>query len=179
MTNKRKPISKKTRFEIFKRDDFTCQYCGGQPPKVILQIDHILAVSKGGKNNEDNLVTSCQPCNLGKMTTPLSVIPQSLADKAVEAREREEQLLGYQQILQARFERIERESWQIIKNLGLYENEGTKRDWFRGTKVFVEKLGYYEVLEASEIAMKKNPWSDYKRFAYFCGICWRKIKEPS
>ena len=47
----RKDISKKTRFEIFKRDSFTCQYCGRKAPDVLLVIDHIEPVSKGGTND--------------------------------------------------------------------------------------------------------------------------------
>lgn len=37
----RKPISKKLRFEVFKRDGFRCAYCGKFPPAVILEVDHI------------------------------------------------------------------------------------------------------------------------------------------
>lgn len=63
---KRKVLSKKLRFEVFKRDSFTCQYCGRKAPDVILQVDHIKPVSKGGNNDIMNLVTSCVDCNLGK-----------------------------------------------------------------------------------------------------------------
>lgn len=45
---KRKAISKKIRFEVFKRDSFTCQYCGEKAPDVILHVDHIDPVAKGG-----------------------------------------------------------------------------------------------------------------------------------
>lgn len=62
----RKPLSKKTRFEVFKRDSFTCQYCGRKAPDVILHVDHIKAVVKGGDNDIFNLITSCADCNLGK-----------------------------------------------------------------------------------------------------------------
>ena len=48
---KRKSINKKIRFEVFKRDNFTCQYCGKSAPNVILEIDHITPVSKGGNND--------------------------------------------------------------------------------------------------------------------------------
>lgn len=61
---KRKTITKKLRFEVFKRDNFTCQYCGRMAPDVILEIEHVNPVSKGGDNNILNLVTSCQDCNL-------------------------------------------------------------------------------------------------------------------
>ena len=36
----RKPLSKKIRFEVFKRDAFTCQYCGQMAPDVLLEVDH-------------------------------------------------------------------------------------------------------------------------------------------
>lgn len=64
--NKRKPLSKKIRFEVFKRDSFTCQYCGQKAPDVILHVDHINPVSKGGGNEIINLITSCVACNSGK-----------------------------------------------------------------------------------------------------------------
>ena len=44
MANKRKSIGKKKRFEVFARDEFTCRYCGKQPPEVQLVIDHIKPV---------------------------------------------------------------------------------------------------------------------------------------
>jgi 5-methylcytosine-specific restriction endonuclease McrA len=95
----RKAVSKRTRFEVFKRDSFTCQYCGGTPPKVLLHIDHIVAVANGGKNDESNLITSCADCNLGKSSVPLSIVPQSVEDRATLLAEREEQLLGYQELM--------------------------------------------------------------------------------
>lgn len=63
---KRKAISKKTRFEVFKRDAFSCQYCGAKAPDAILHVDHIDPVSKSGSNEIVNLITSCEGCNLGK-----------------------------------------------------------------------------------------------------------------
>lgn len=62
----RKVISKKIRFEVLKRDNFTCQYCGKQAPEVVLEIDHITPVVKGGGNDLFNLITSCFECNRGK-----------------------------------------------------------------------------------------------------------------
>ncbi len=68
----RKPISKKTRFEVFKRDRFTCQYCGRMSPDVILEVDHIKPVAEGGTNRITNLITSCRDCNRGKGKRKLS-----------------------------------------------------------------------------------------------------------
>lgn len=69
---KRKPLSKNLRFEVFKRDYFTCQYCGRKAPEVVLHVDHITPIADGGTNDIMNLVTSCQDCNLGKGATKLS-----------------------------------------------------------------------------------------------------------
>lgn len=56
----------KLRFEILKRDKFTCQYCGSKAPNVKLQVDHIIPISKGGITEIDNLICACEECNLGK-----------------------------------------------------------------------------------------------------------------
>lgn len=72
MAEKRKPLSKKIRFEVFKRDNFTCQYCGRSAPDVVLEVDHINPVKNGGTNDILNLITSCHDCNNGKRATPLS-----------------------------------------------------------------------------------------------------------
>lgn len=59
-------VSKRTRFEIFKRDNFTCQYCGAQPPSVVLVVDHIHPKAAEGKCDPINLITACEACNQGK-----------------------------------------------------------------------------------------------------------------
>lgn len=62
----RASIKKSVRFEVFKRDSFTCQYCGQKSPDVVLEIDHITPVAEGGGNDLLNLVTACRDCNSGK-----------------------------------------------------------------------------------------------------------------
>ena len=59
----RVPITPELREKIFQRDHYTCQYCGRTFPNVAL---HIIPVSKGGLNNEENLITSCMLCNRRK-----------------------------------------------------------------------------------------------------------------
>ena len=70
--SKRKSLSKKLRFEVFKRDSFKCQYCGQEAPDVVLNVDHINPVKNGGDNNITNLITSCFSCNSGKSARLLS-----------------------------------------------------------------------------------------------------------
>jgi hypothetical protein len=171
----RKSIGKKLRFDVFKRDGFTCAYCGAIPPKAILQVDHIHPVSLGGSNEIDNLITSCQPCNIGKGASSLASIPQSLSEKAKFIAEQEQQIKGYQEILRERQIRLDDESFQIAETI--------KRDWspnnrdFLSIKNFVEKLGYFAVEEAALIANSKFSHNTSRSFKYFCGICINKLKE--
>jgi hypothetical protein len=73
---KRKAIPQSIRFEVFKRDLFTCQYCGRKAPEVILEVDHIIPVAKGGDNSIENLVTACRECNGGKSDKKLSELSE-------------------------------------------------------------------------------------------------------
>lgn len=72
MAKKRKGLSKRVRFEVFKRDGFKCQYCGRPSPDVILVVDHIHPVSEGGTFELINLITSCNDCNGGKSNVLLA-----------------------------------------------------------------------------------------------------------
>lgn len=57
----------KLRFEILKRDNFKCTYCGnGAIQGVRLHVDHIHPRAEGGTDAPDNLTTACSSCNLGK-----------------------------------------------------------------------------------------------------------------
>lgn len=64
--------NRKTKLAIWIRDKWKCRYCGvlviesgpNIPHKAT--VDHILPVSKGGKNNRENLVTACCKCNSHK-----------------------------------------------------------------------------------------------------------------
>ena len=65
--NRKAPL--KTRFEVMERDHFRCCKCGRYPTddnKIILEVDHIVPISKGGTNEIGNLQTLCNKCNLGK-----------------------------------------------------------------------------------------------------------------
>ena len=65
----RKAINNSLKYDIMKRDNFRCNYCGRSPAidsDVELQIDHIIPVTKGGDNHIDNLKTICKKCNIGK-----------------------------------------------------------------------------------------------------------------
>ena len=64
----RDPLPAQLRFRILARDGFRCRYCGrpGNAPGVVLHVDHVVPVVAGGATTEDNLLTACDECNLGK-----------------------------------------------------------------------------------------------------------------
>ena len=81
------------RFEIFKRDDFKCVYCGRnqREDKVKLQIDHIHPSNKGGSELYDKLTTSCFDCNRGKSDILLK-------DKIIKPSDKNEKGLNSQEL---------------------------------------------------------------------------------
>ena len=109
----RKQISKKMRFDVLKRDSFTCQYCGKQAPNVVLEIDHIKPVYEGGKNTMLNLITSCFECNRGKGKRKLDVnssLNKELKELNV-MQERNEQI----KLMNKWRKQLEKESEDILK----------------------------------------------------------------
>jgi len=118
----RKSTGKRLRFEVFKRDHFTCQYCGAQPPDVVLVVDHIDAVATGGSNHIDNLITACEACNGGKADIPLTT-RRIRPDADLLFLEAQQEIAEYQRYLLIKAERdaaldevaesIERDFWNI------------------------------------------------------------------
>lgn len=154
----RKPLSKTTRFEVFKRDSFTCQYCGSKAPDVILEIDHINPVSKGGDNEMMNLLTSCFTCNRGKTDRVIS--DNSVVEK--QRKQIEELNIRRQQLemmLQWRDENIQLKNEEVQKAIDYFNNEfyvyrlsGSGADTI--TK-YVKKYGIIKVLDAIDKAIDK------------------------
>ena len=66
------------RFNLFLRDEFKCQYCG---LKGEMTFDHIIPRSKGGKTTWENVVASCQKCNLKKGSRSLKKAGLNLKQK--------------------------------------------------------------------------------------------------
>lgn len=60
-------VTKRTRFEVLRRDNYTCRYCHSADRP--LTVDHVLPVALGGADTADNLVAACRDCNHGKAST--------------------------------------------------------------------------------------------------------------
>jgi len=66
--NKGRSLSADVRFRVWRRDAFTCTYCGRSAltDPIVLEVDHINPVILGGSHEIDNLTTACKPCNRKK-----------------------------------------------------------------------------------------------------------------
>lgn len=180
---KRKSISTRTRFEIFKRDSFKCLYCGKSAPSVMLHVDHVLAVAKGGTNDPANLVTACQDCNLGKSDVLLSKRPASLKETEKLEREKFAQLQAYNEWL---FEkRNQEERWlQQVSDFWVTLDGDDPQKFRMGTarelmvSRFLKFLPAEEIIDALSVTYSKT-WirKDSDKIRYFAGVCWKKIKD--
>lgn len=122
-------VSIRTRFGVFKRDKFTCRYCGRTSPEVVLEVDHIVPVCEGGTDDPINLATSCWECNRGKTGEPLSVVMdgEDPHDRSIMLLERERQLREYNAVLAKVNERIEADVDALVG----WWHESSNR-WLRG-----------------------------------------------
>ena len=156
----RKSLSKKIRFEVFKRDSFTCQYCGSKAPDVILEVDHITPVKEGGTNDIMNLVTSCFNCNRGKSAKILSdkSIVEKQRDQIKELNLRRQQL---QMMLEWRDGLKSIESDTANKAIDYWNNIINEHELMlndtgeSGITKLVKKHGIVKVLDAMDIASSK------------------------
>lgn len=176
---KRKTITKKLRFEVFKRDSFTCQYCGRKAPDVLLHVDHIDPVAAAGTNDILNLITACFDCNSGKSDRKLS-------DNTVLDKQRDQL-----ELLQERKEQIEMMfAWQ--KGLAAIKDDVTTQlsdywselvDGFslnehgrKGLKKLERQFSIQEIMEAMRIAVDTYvSFQDGSPTAESVETAWKKV----
>ena len=181
--SERKAISKKLRFEVFKRDNFTCQYCGRMAPDVILEIDHINPVKNKGTNDILNLITSCKDCNRGKGARKLSEndILKKQQEQLKEINEKREQL----KLLIKWKEELENFTDEEVNQIEELLQEATGNVFSEigrnNCKKWIKSFGFKEVYESAEISIKQyydvNEDSITKVFNMIPRICNNRIKQ--
>ena len=172
-------ISKKLRFDVFKRDLFACQYCGNSPPAVVLEVDHIVPVSSGGDGVINNLITSCFDCNRGKGARELTTITRPLLEISGELKEKEAQLKAHKKLLEKIKSRENAEIFEIESVFQKYFPDHTFKDRFKESIrcCFLPRLPHPQLtgnMHKACAMRSENP--DYA-IKYFCGICWGQIKN--
>ena len=174
-TPKRKKLSKKIRFEVFKRDNFTCQYCGRKAPDVVLEVDHITPVAKGGQNNIMNLIKSCMECNRGKGKNVLSgnqtlEKERKQLEMLQERREQMKMMMQWQNELLA----FEDEQVNFIESILMDEGHALNERGRANLKDNINRMGFDVMVKAAKIAKIK-----YRDLEERCkkvgGIAYNKV----
>jgi len=177
-----KPIPRRVRFEVLRRDNHACRYCGGTAPDVKLTVDHVIPRVLGGSDDPTNLVTACQPCNSGKAaTSPDEHIIADVSSNQLEwariakdvAEMRRADFRAAMQ-LEADFERAWKE-WTYGGDPN--ETAPMDHDWRTTINTFhelsfeIEDLRYYIRIAMASKAERPSKWR------YFCGCCWAEIRR--
>lgn len=182
-------VTKRLRYEILRRDNHTCRYCGGQAPDAALTVDHVTPVALGGTDDPTNLVAACRDCNSGKSATPPGA--PLVADVAQDAlrwsRAMEQATQAVIRDFQIR--EVNRDMFLEVWdgwNVTVYD-PGTKDyvkrpiplpdDWETTIDTFMATLTYPEIREAVSIAMRNNKVTADDTFRYMCGIAWKWIAK--
>jgi hypothetical protein len=181
VATKRKKLSKKTRFEVFKRDQFKCQYCGATAPEVVLVVDHIDPISKGGADEIINFITACEACNAGKSDRKLS--DQSAVQKQraqleelAERREQLEMMLEWRNGLATLDEDAIRaicDQWKTLTKGQFFLNESGQQN----ARKLLAKYSLGEILDAMKVAAVEYMRIVDGKFDHdSVNLAWSKVK---
>jgi len=155
-------ITPRTRFEVFKRDKFSCQYCGRKAPDVILNADHIHPVADGGTSDIMNLVTSCAECNGGKSDKLLAddaavTKSRAQAEASEDRRQQNEMMANWQVELAA----LEPEIAAVNAMISKLAKHALTDTGIKTTRSLVRKFGLEEVLQSIAVSFDRYGSEDY------------------
>lgn len=174
-------ISKRLRFEVLRRDNHTCQYCGGSAPDVTLTVDHVKPVALGGKDSPENLVAACKDCNAGKSSVNLDApmveaIAQRNLDWAERAAMLSAKMRGTLERDHAYVDEFEG-SWQWYS--AMFDRDAPLPPGFRPSVMHWAEIGVPSdaLDDFVEIAFARHRVADEDLFTYLCGIVWNRIKQ--
>lgn len=169
-------ISNRLRYEIFRRDGFTCRYCGASAPDVALEVDHVVPVALGGSDKPANLTTACVLCNSGKSSVPPNA--EHVADVnaedlrwAASMRQAAHQMESEEDLWEGNVVAFD-EAWSAWSSGGkVIERPADWRSRIRNMSRAHLPLGI--MLDLIDTAMANPNVSD--TWAYFIGCCMRRI----
>lgn len=176
-------VSKRTRFEVLRRDGNACRYCGGMAPDVRLTIDHVVPVALGGGDDPTNLVTACRDCNAGKTSTaPDQELVAEVSASAI--RWAEAMRVAGQAIVEQN--RPTDEYVEKFNNAWLkWRTHGGSGDhidrpggWREAVAdLYRAQLPESVMLTSVDIAMSARGVDN--EFSYFMGVCRNRLREQS
>lgn len=176
-------VSKRLRFEVLRRDNHTCQYCGEKAPDVTLHVDHVVPVSLGGSDKPDNLVAACKDCNLGKTSVPadaplVASVGEMAATYALNMTERMTLIRATLEAEDAYLDDFD-SAWNKWTYSGTNEAVARPADYKSSIYRFARMGVPIQLVErAIDIAMNKQGLRDRGgEFSYMAGVIWRSLDE--
>lgn len=174
-------VSKSLRFQVLRRDNFTCRYCGRGAPEVALTVDHVVAEALGGRDEPSNLVAACADCNGGKAATPAdaAMVSDVEADAVRWARAISVAAGHMMQDLRAR----EADQDAFAARWGEWTSTygmtpPLPSDWRLTVDRFMATgLPREVLLECIDRAMTNRKIRHAELFRYMCGIAWARVSE--
>lgn len=177
-------VSRRLRFEIFRRDNHTCRYCGATGEGVKLVIDHVTPQALGGGDEPSNLATACDACNSGKTSiAPGSPLVDQVAEDAVRwssaIQAAGAKLLGdldRRNAARAKFEEV----WNGWGTGSGDDRRAVERpDGWTLTvdRLLAAGLPMPVLLDCLDVAMRTSKVTASNKFRYMCGIAWKKVTE--
>ncbi|WP_330449670.1 HNH endonuclease [Streptomyces anulatus] len=177
-------VSKRLRYEILRRDNHACRYCGATAPDVPLRVDHVAPVALGGSDTPDNLVTSCEPCNSGKSSATVdAAVVAGVSDDAIrwaEAMKKAAAELSEQNQPKLDYRNAFESEWNgwTYPSAGKQLNHELPADWKTSLDRFRQAGLPVEVWpDIVERAMVNKTVKADNLFRYCCGIAWRMVDE--
>lgn len=171
-------VCKRLRFEVLRRDNHACRYCGATAPEAVMTIDHVVPVALGGDDQPSNLVTSCRDCNSGKTSVPAdAALIDDVATDAVRWAAAMRQVAEIRQ--KEHDDRAEIMSWFNMIWCEWTDWRGDPFDLNGGSFTSIPEflaagLTKQELSDLVGVAMR-GPAKDQWR--YFCGCCWKRIRQ--
>lgn len=173
-------ISKTLRFEILRRDNHACRYCGATPPDVKLTVDHVVLVALGGTDVPENLVTACSGCNAGKSASnpdaPLVAEVRADALRWARAMQVAEIVSGaWLDALERQIDDVD-QLWREWTN---WRDEPFERPaTWRGSveQMMRQRVDLQEWRYAIRKAMESKAGT-HDKWRYTCGVLWNRVKE--
>lgn len=171
-------VSKRLRYEILRRDNHQCRYCGIAAPEVVLTVDHVLPTALGGNDEPSNLVAACRDCNAGKSaSSPDAQVVADVDQRAVQWAQAM-QVAIEQRTTELAADRARTDRFDSAWSSWVGVDGQIPRDvnWRHSVLRFLAGgLNDQFLTDAVATAMGNDRLPDYDRWRYFCGICWREL----